>query len=102
MGTRVLTHLVGPPQRNIPRDSLGESRLLTFHLKNSRFGFGFGIWGMDRYGVRRLLRGFQFHPPSRNSRSRMDRRRRALLSDTGPLRLIAGSLTFPKNGALTY
>ena len=31
----------------------------------------------------------------------MDRRRRALLSDTGPLRLIAGSLTFPQNGALT-
>ena len=37
----------------------------------------------------------QFHPPSRKD-SRM-----AFLSDTGPLRLIAGSLTFRQNGALT-
>ena len=30
----------------------------------------------------------------------MDRRRRAFLSDTGPLRLIAGSLTFPQTSEL--
>jgi len=48
----------------------------------------------------RLLRGFQFHSPSRED-SRMGRRRRAFLSDTGPLRLIAGSLIFSQNGALT-
>jgi hypothetical protein len=50
---------------------------LTFDLENSRFG-GW-VWG-----PRGLLRGFQFHPPSRKY-SRMGRRRRALLSDTGPL-----------------
>ena len=57
---------------------------LTFDQYNSRFG----VWG-----PRRLLRGFQFHSPSRED-SRMGRRRRAFLSDTGPLRLIAGSLIF--------
>ena len=69
------------------------AKILTFDLENSRFG----VWV---WGPRRLLRGFQFHPPSRKY-SRMGRRRRAFLSDTGPLRLIAGSLTFPQNGALT-
>ena len=53
---------------------------LTFDLENSRFG-GW-VWG-----PRGLLRGFQLHPPSRKDceDSRMGRRRRALLSDTGPL-----------------
>ena len=45
---------------------------LTFDLEHSRVG-GW-VWG-----PRGLLRGFQFHPPSRKD-SRMDRRRRALLS----------------------
>ncbi len=46
--------------------------------------------------------GFSFIPPLGSRKdSRMGRRRRDLLSDTGPLRLIAGSLTFPQNGALT-
>ena len=69
---------------------------LTFDLENSRF------WGWV-WGPRGLLRGFQLHPPSRKDceDSRMGRRRRALLSDTGPLRLIAGSLVFSQNGALT-
>ncbi len=31
---------------------------MTFNLENSRFG----VWG-----PRRLLRGFQFHPPSRKT-----------------------------------
>ena len=44
---------------------------MTFDLENSRFG----VWG-----PRGFLRGFQFHPPSRED-GRMDRRLRALLSD---------------------
>ena len=48
--------------------------LLTFDLYD-RLDLG-GVWG-----PRRLLRGFQFHPPFRED-GRMDRRRTALLSDT--------------------
>ena len=59
--------------------------LLTFNLENSRFG----VWG-----PRRLLCGFQFSSPLSED-SRMGRRCRVFLSDTGPLRLIDGSLTFP-------
>ena len=56
---------------------------------------------------RRLLRVFHFFTPPSLSRkdSRMGRRCRVFLSDTGPLRLImrliAGSLIFSPNGALT-
>ena len=44
-------------------------------VENSRFG----VWVWD---PRRLLRGLQFHPPLSED-SRMGRRRRAFLSDTG-------------------
>jgi hypothetical protein len=59
------------------------AKILTFDLENSRFG----VWV---WGPRRLLRGFQFSPPSRKiaAWSGMGRRRRAFLSDAGPLRFI--------------
>ena len=68
------------------KEGVGGWWTLTLDLENSRFG----VWV---WGSRRLLRGFQFHPPSRKD-SRMARRRRAFLSDTGTLRLIAGSLEY--------